>query len=305
MKGLIVPDVHEQVRRLKAILRQFEEAVDYVVFLGDFMDTFLGLTPETEETILWLRDNLQNRKYRFCVGNHDMSYRFPKEQIICSGYDRAKQRLTDEHLTRDHWKQMKLHHWISDSGSSEWLLSHAGLHPSLLHPVLGLDKKWLIGREKEAFYNLTFDIGLLDPFFRAGTSRGGWAKVGGMTWLDFGREFRPIEGTNQIVGHSNGLTIRENNTPNSRNYCIDTHLRHVALIEDGQVQVLPVAVPVQYRVMREMSGLLFIESSYDSGESWNVVHERLKATIINKAMQSLLDDNPNASIVNTIHFNWL
>ena len=35
-----------------------------------------------------------------------------------------------------------------------------------------------------------------------GPSRGGYDRVGGPLWLDWSREFRPIAGLNQIVGHT-------------------------------------------------------------------------------------------------------
>lgn len=41
--GLIVPDVHEEIVKLKAILRHYDY-VDWVVFLSDFMDAWAGLT---------------------------------------------------------------------------------------------------------------------------------------------------------------------------------------------------------------------------------------------------------------------
>jgi hypothetical protein len=35
-----------------------------------------------------------------------------------------------------------------------------------------------------------------------GASRGGYDRVGGPLWLDWSREFRPVAGLNQIVGHT-------------------------------------------------------------------------------------------------------
>ena len=38
--------------------------------------------------------------------------------------------------------------------------------------------------------------------FNAGHGRGGMQRVGGITWCDYTREFFPVQGINQIVGHT-------------------------------------------------------------------------------------------------------
>ena len=38
--------------------------------------------------------------------------------------------------------------------------------------------------------------------FNAGRGRGGSQQVGGITWCDFTREFFPVRGINQIMGHT-------------------------------------------------------------------------------------------------------
>lgn len=51
----------------------------------------------------------------------------------------------------------------------------------------------------------------------------------------------PINGLNQIVGHSFAENVRTKNIPDSTNYCIDTALRHVVEIkEDGTLQIVKV-----------------------------------------------------------------
>jgi len=45
--------------------------------------------------------------------------------------------------------------------------------------------------------------------------------VGGIFWCDFNAEFEPIEGLNQIFGHTAGKNIRVRHTETSKNFCID------------------------------------------------------------------------------------
>lgn len=243
MTWLIVPDIHEQIEKLQnTVLKRFESEVDNVVFLGDYMDTFKGLTDETKQTIHWLADNIDNPKYTFLWGNHDLHYAFPFDGVICSGFHPTKLRMFRETLTDNlHFKKIKLHTWVGTPGSSEdhnseWLCSHAGVHPYTIHPVLGYDKSALVEIAENAMYKLRYTQ-QVDPFLAPGVSRGGYARVGGITWMDW-NELVPIEGLNQIVGHSNGKKVRKKDTAGSSNYCIDTHLNHVIMMDDtGHVKV--------------------------------------------------------------------
>lgn len=253
--GLIVPDVHEQIVLLKAVLKKYPD-VEWVKFLGDFMDTFDGLTWQTHEMVKWLRDNIANPKYEFIFGNHDIHYAFPVEGVMCSGWDKNKLEIVRQHLTdKDHWQKFKLMTWIGspapstdeDKGNlvvkpTEWLLSHGGIHPSLLNPIMGFDKGSLLALEEEALWKLRY-CQQITSLIAIGRGRCGWARVGGVDWLDWQTEFVPIPGLNQIVGHSAGKEVRIKKCHDSMNYCVDTHLRHVVEVrEDGSVKVVKVKV---------------------------------------------------------------
>ena len=82
------------------------------------------------------------------------------------------------------------------------------------------------------------------PLLQCGRGRGGNSRVGGVVWLDWDREFKAIEGLNQIVGHTPGDGVRtvmlrdDTGLIVSANYNIDTHLNHVILVmEDGTFQI--------------------------------------------------------------------
>jgi hypothetical protein len=250
--GVIIPDVHEQVVRLKAILRYYADAL-WFVFLGDFMDTFKGLTWETFEMVKWLAANARNPKYTLLWGNHDIHYAFPIEGVtMCSGFDKNKLKIVQQSLDdNDHWKAFKLMHWIGTPAnddergnvpSKEFLCSHAGMHVALLNPIMGFEKQSLLALEEEALYDLRY-CQTLRPLLAPGKGRGGWQRVGGVDWLDWDTEFQPINGLNQIVGHSYGTEVRIKQGPDSYNYCLDTHLRHVIEVkEDGTLKVVKVKI---------------------------------------------------------------
>jgi hypothetical protein len=124
---------------------------------------------------------------------------------------------------------------------TEWLCSHGGIHPSLLHPFLGFDKASLLALEEEALWKLRY-CQQVTPFIAAGRGRGGPARVGGVDWLDWETEFIPINGLNQIVGHSNGKEVRVKKGLDSVNYCVDTHLHHIVeVFEDGSLKIKKVS----------------------------------------------------------------
>jgi UDP-2,3-diacylglucosamine pyrophosphatase LpxH len=242
---LIVSDVHEEIVRLKSILKQYPNA-DQIIFLGDWFDSWAGLTWQTHETVKWLAENIGNPKYVFLWGNHDMHYAFPFDGVMCSGFDKNKLAIVRQHLNdNDHWKKFKLMHWIGTPAndeelgnvqSKEWLISHAGIHPSLLNPFLGFDKQSLLALEEEAMWKLRY-CQQVTSLLAAGRGRDGPARVGGVDWLDWSTEFIPINGLNQIVGHSYGKEVRCKQIPDSINYCIDTHLRHVIEVDNGSIKI--------------------------------------------------------------------
>jgi hypothetical protein len=248
-----LPDIHEEIEKLQRILKTYDY-VDRIVSQGDWMDSFNNRgnpTQQTYETIDFITEHIDDPKWTFLLGNHDIQYAFPIDAVICSGYNIQKQKIINAKLTDNkNWKKFKLLTWVGTPGfmnrtgnvktplrPSEWLVSHAGLHPSLIHPVLGFDHAALEGIAHDAMYHLRF-YGIVTSFLAAGRGRGGSANVGGIDWLDWNREFVPIPGLNQIVGHTRGEKIRTNNivtdslSSSSYNYCIDTELHHVILVED-------------------------------------------------------------------------
>lgn len=235
--GIIVPDVHERYDKFMHILDKYDDA-QWVVLLGDFMDSFDGFTHNTIKMVDWLAQNLQNPKYHFIWGNHDLHYAFPIPELICGGFDLNKLKLIKSKLSPAHWEAFRLFKWITLPlpNGTEYLCSHAGVHPKFQHPIHGLTKSHLQNLASEAMHKVQHER-VLTPILRVGQGRGGQyatTKVGGIVWLDWHSEFVPVDGLNQIVGHSPADQVRRNKD----NMCIDTQLQHVAIVrEDGSLKI--------------------------------------------------------------------
>jgi hypothetical protein len=244
METLIIPDVHEKIDVVKKILKKYP-SMDRYIYLGDWMDSFDNYgepTDNTRETIDFIAENAANPRWTFLWGNHDLQYAFSNQKLFCSGYNLEKQELIKNKLNvLDHWDYFKLLTWVENS-NSKWLVSHAGLHPKFVHPVYGFEKWSLISAAEKIIIDLKFH-NYVDFLLCAGSARGGSRPVGGITWLDWDKEFVPILGLNQIVGHTQGRDVRWNPYDfdmDSMNYCIDTGLNHVMLMRDEGIQIIQV-----------------------------------------------------------------
>lgn len=195
MKTLVIGDLHNRVDWVERCI----EAVnpDLTLFLGDYFDNFNETLECTSRTALWLRESLDQPNRVHLLGNHDMPYRFPLSfNLLCPGFTHEKSIIINDILSVDTaWKKTKSFHWVDG-----WLLSHAGISLNLLHPLKGFDLDELRKVEEDSFEKCTADIST--PMFGCGRSRGGNYHSGGITWQDFDVDFVPIEGVNQIVGHT-------------------------------------------------------------------------------------------------------
>jgi hypothetical protein len=169
------------------------------------------------------------------MGNHDIQYAFPLIRgLKCSGFAPEKQVSIDALIDRETWNKVLLHVRVGN-----FLLTHAGVHPTYANAVTGLsDPQYMIDYEAAVFSAL--NGGQIHPLVMAGRSRGGMMPYGGLTWLDF-REFEPVPGVNQIVGHTHSrygeVRQKVHEDGSSINYCIDTGLKHVAVIENQKVMI--------------------------------------------------------------------
>jgi hypothetical protein len=197
---LIIPDLHLRHELAEKIIKHV--GADTILFLGDYWDDF-GDTPEmiraTSEWFVW-SVNQPNRIH--LAGNHCMHYAYANREFQCSGYEQWKYFMINDIVSANDWGKMKFYHFLDD----KWLLSHAGLHkfhlpediaklhtdrPKFIESI----KTYLDEEIIKGFRNQSW-------IFHAGFGRGGFQRVGGITWCDHNDEMYPVIGLNQIYGHS-------------------------------------------------------------------------------------------------------
>jgi len=238
MKSILITDLHHRVSWVDDFLAS-EEAkdADETIFLGDYFDDFGDGPARAYRTAEWLKDRIKNPrsiKEILLMGNHDMAYRYPDSwYAYCSGCTKDKSDAINSILTKQDWQQFRFAYYTQG-----WLISHAGAHPD----IFGYD---MTPQSIITECNSAGNILDLSPKqwcleFAAGKARGGISGVGGITWLDFNKEFKPFKGINQIVGHTPHKVpnLVTHNTTDSVNYCLDTHNRDVYFLVDGVLKII-------------------------------------------------------------------
>ena len=239
---LILGDVHQSIHKVKYILAH--ESYDEVVFTGDFFDSFIYNTDsDVTETCHCLLDHLEDKKFYSVMGNHDLGYLYNNQHLSCSGYSIDKQSLIDGLFKKDKLairNKFQWYIWIDD-----FLCTHAGLHPSHISPSLDLDPEgfshWMDNECKAA--DVALSSNQLHWFYQCGMARGGKFNKGGIVWLDFAQEFKPIDGLKQIVGHTGRRHIVHHNkdgnmqVPESSNIDVDCGLYEYLIIQNKKIEV--------------------------------------------------------------------
>jgi len=248
-RTLIIPDLHNDTDRAETIISTHGGGCDRIVFLGDFFDQFHDTSADAERVARWLVKSVAEDSRRMhLVGNHDMPYlggEMTAEVYRCPGWSLEKYRAASSVL--QDLDRSKLYAAVECDG---WLLSHAGFHRSHLE-ARTMEQLLLVC--EEAFERALG--GVPDPIFSPSRARGFGAHVGGVTWLDWSREFMAVDGWHQIVGHSPSRSVRaaystemfvgqhritrepvptelSNRTHyTSMNWCLDTQLQAVGVIE--------------------------------------------------------------------------
>ena len=234
MRWLILPDIHDKLRRANQIIER--EPHDRLLLMGDFFDDFRTGVTDAADTASQVKLWLNSPNTTCLLGNHDMSYGWCRQnrRLICPGYDTAKWIAINATVTTRDWQKFKLHAWLEgDQGS--WLVSHAGIH-----------RVWLDGAEPGRYREI-IDRACADAWtclnrgehhvlLGRGVSRSGDQKIGGINWMDWD-ELVPITGLNQLVRHTPAQSVRNKNTKTSRNICLDTNLRNYAVFNGSRLEI--------------------------------------------------------------------
>lgn len=264
MKTLVWGDVHNRTSLLKSFLAKNGDKFDKRIFLGDWFDQWGDKPDHAKKTAECIVELMEDPRNVFLEGNHDTAYRFHNSITWCPGFDWDKHRFISTVMTYAHWEKFKLFEY-----EQGWLCSHAGAHPVVFsHPITGITVE---GIQKECDKAIDCSrSNIYHPVYAMGKASGGVHPTGGITWLRWG-ELEPIEGLNQIVGHTilnvpqvkysrkkvgkyKGESFEKTEevcvdwgqymdmSPkkerlNSENWNIDTNNRHFAIIENGQVSI--------------------------------------------------------------------
>jgi hypothetical protein len=229
---LVFSDPHLRIAKVNHILKH--ENYDFVVCLGDWFDShFYENTNSLSATCDFLKNSVTKSNFYTCLGNHDIHYLYNNQNVRASGFTTNKKELIQECLgnkVEEVKKKFLWYIWIDN-----YLCSHAGLNIYHFDPNIQINKQsvstWLEKQVKEA--EIKLNNGDKHWLYGAGAARFGSQKIGGITWLDFEEEFVPIEGLDQIVGHTFHSAVIERNN----NYCIDCSLNQYLIIENGKLTV--------------------------------------------------------------------
>lgn len=251
MKTIVIPDLHNRVDFVElALLSPILQPYDRVVFLGDYFDDFHETLQDIVNSAEWLKQSLHKPNRIHLWGTHDLWYRFPDNQfVIASGNTEYKANIINHIMTEKDWNLIRPYYYEQD-----FLMTHAGVHPWLIDQYV-LKNKRAFGKHiindkiqlntqeiidliiKPATDKALIDVknNIFNSWFEAGFARLGTQKVGGITWLDWQKEFQPIPDLNQIVGHSELWIPEQKSAHNSKNYCLDTRSNHIGILEDGKL----------------------------------------------------------------------
>jgi len=225
---LLIPDVHQDTVWVDRVLEQ-EKDCDFVVFLGDYFDTYLKHTragkSATCEWLLRVQQAWLGRSL-FLLGNHDIQYLEAKPAADLhrkarymfyrcgSAFTGAGALRIAKGLPKEFWAGTRL--FVVVNG---FLVSHAGL-AELFWPKTDSIEHSLTELQSECTLALSTMRRSSHRLLEIGKVRGGNAEIGGITWLDWDDEFTDGLPLPQIVGHTGSDAGARQK---GRSWCIDGH----------------------------------------------------------------------------------
>jgi hypothetical protein len=215
---LVVGDIHTKLYPLLGFLETWK---GNVIFTGDYFDDFGDDAYSNMRVAEWLRENLDNPKYTFLIGNHDFQYMTLPFLFYCSGFNEHKHEAINKILKKSDWEKFKFFHHVD-----HYWFSHAGITSHwFAHPIEGLTVDNVYKTiEKCDKYIMTGPLDNILPLWAADMFRGGLYKKGGLLWNDWNnREFIP--NVTQVMGHTpqKSIIIIEDEDINSSCINVDAY----------------------------------------------------------------------------------
>ena len=74
MRLCVIPDLHNKINVADYIIQNEDSHVDQFVLLGDYFDDYNDTPEDNRETGLFINEYINNEKFKFLIGNHDLHY---------------------------------------------------------------------------------------------------------------------------------------------------------------------------------------------------------------------------------------
>lgn len=238
--ALVIPDTHQNIDWVNAILAKEAPSVSQIIFLGDYLDrkvTNAAAPSQTARFIAELPKRLPKHRLTFLVGNHDLPYLFdlqndrhpdsPLPNPYSNGaYIPSYSQQVAPYFTAAFLQRIKPFALVEG-----YLLSHAGLHKSHLPAPSESSLEKLGEKLEDQIRSLPRNR---PPELAAiGTARKGPDPIGGLTWQDWFQEFEDSLPWPQIVGH----TLIDEPNQKGRSWNLDTHNGSYALIQNSNIEI--------------------------------------------------------------------
>lgn len=204
MKLNIIPDVHGD-----SIWKYFiDESCDKIVFLGDLVDSFTIQNEQMLKNLLDIIEFKRNNPDKVILlwGNHDIQYLYyPETQYQCSGL-RPEFAFNFKYVFKENQNLFQYAYQYSN-----WIFTHAGIQHYWFTENFNGDVDKNIADQINNVSNRTQK----EAIHQVGYMRGGMRhNVGGILWCDRQELKKPLEGFNQVVGHTAVPEIKEYNFTN-------------------------------------------------------------------------------------------
>jgi hypothetical protein len=254
---LIIPDLHQDIRWARRVLKRERARFDEVLFLGDYWDSFntppaVGTAGETAKFLNQIR---KDHICTFLIGNHDLPYleawasleaeASPESlKYPCPGFRVERAVAIRDHLEFAFWDAIEV-----STFRYGHLISHAGFHPAFWPGLKSIEanldalkdqgRKALDHLRKGAFDDfpafLTSPRLTLLSYTQIDELDGDEARyIGGPLWLDWNTEFEDSLPVPQIVGHTTDVMGQRRK---DRSWCADGYQTCYALLwPDGSLE---------------------------------------------------------------------
>ncbi len=230
---LTISDSHNKWWIIQRIMENVEHTS--MCFLGDWIDDFNEQLIDVEKSAELMVKLSCSTNNTLIQGNHDNAVMYPSRFTACSGWTMGKQKLVAP-ILKGHIHKFRTHAFVDG-----WILSHAGFSPYLVG--IGTQSEIMAEIDAQSAQALQcMRSGVFHPFLSVSRYRGGNHLFGGPFWQDW-NELKPLRTSNggycsQLTGHTPAALPRViEHSDGSKTVCLDTHMKHFAVIEDGELTI--------------------------------------------------------------------